>query len=137
MPDWLMLAVAFLVFMGLIITVQAVDRHAAGRFGYRPFALTNLAFMLIPHGLLAAWLITWWSTGHPAADAVVATRSAALWAPAVLGTAMAIGLFLILWRRTSAWIALFAVPVMAAGASVLLVSGLFGELARAGAGQDH
>jgi len=128
MPDWLTLAVAFLAFMGLIITVQAVDRYAAGRFGYRPFASSNLAFMLIPHGLLAAWLIPWWSTGQPAA---------ARWVPALLGTSMAIGLFLILWRRTSAWIALFAVPVMAAGASVLLVSGLFGELARAGAERDH
>jgi uncharacterized membrane protein len=132
-----MLAVAFLAFMGLIILVQKVDRRAARRFGYRPFALPNLAFMLIPHGLLAAWLITW-STGRPAAEAVLLPLpSAAQWMSALLGTAMAIGLFLILWRRTSAWIALFAVPVMAAGASVLLVSGLFGELARAGAGRDH
>jgi hypothetical protein len=137
MPDWLTLAVAFLAFMGLIITVQAVDRHAAGRFGYRPFALPNLAFMLIPHGLFATWLITW-STGQPAADAVLLPApSAALWVPALLAISMAIGLFLILWRRTSAWIALFAVPVMAASASVLLVSGLFGELARAGAARDH
>ena len=46
------IAVGFLLFMGLIRAVYAVDDYALARFGYAPFAMPNVLFMLIPHLLL-------------------------------------------------------------------------------------
>ena len=122
--------------MGLIGSMRAVDRFALGSYGYRPFALPNLAFMLIPHGILAAWL---GRTLTPVADAALsAPPGPALlqWGAAGLGALMALGLFLILRGRTNAWIGLFAVGLMTGGASVLLLSALFLDLAQRGSGSN-
>ncbi len=51
----LFIVLGFLVFMSLIWSVHATDRYALRRFGYAPFALPNVVFMLIPHSLLSAW----------------------------------------------------------------------------------
>jgi hypothetical protein len=136
----LALAAGFLAFMAVIGSVQAVDRFALGRYGYRPFALPNLAFMLIPHGMLAVWLA---GVLAPAADAPLDAALSALpgpiilpWGLAGLGVLMALGLFLILRVRANAWIGLFAVGLMMVGASVLLLSALFADLAQTASGSD-
>jgi hypothetical protein len=108
---------AFLAFMVLLRGVNAVDDYAAARYGYAPFAMPNLLFMLIPHGLL---LFAIRSTGDQ------------IWILLALAGAALLGMLLLLWSRTSAWIALFAAPVSLLLAPVLVLSLLFRILARAG-----
>ena len=43
---------AFLVFVAVIWSVHATDDYASALYGYAPFALPNVLFMLIPNGLL-------------------------------------------------------------------------------------
>jgi hypothetical protein len=114
---WLWLLGGFLLFMGLIGLAHALDRHAAARYGYRPLALPNLAFMLIPHGILAAW-----AGGY-------APTPGLRWALGGLGAWALIFMLVVLTRRTSAWIALVAVGVMTIAAPLLLLSMVFRAVA--------
>jgi hypothetical protein len=118
---WLGLFGGFLLFIGLIGLADALDRHAAERYGYRPFALPNLAFMLLPQGVLAA---------TAAASAQGITPGPVLaWVPFVFAGAALSFMLTVLWRRTSARIAVAATGLMAVGAPILLLSMLFRELA--------
>jgi hypothetical protein len=110
---WLWLLGGFLLFIGLIALAHTLDRHAAGRYGYRPLALPNLAFMLIPHGILAAW-----AAGY-------APTPVLGWALGALGAWALIFMLAILTRRTSAWVALAAAGLMTIAAPVLLLSMVF------------
>lgn len=111
--SWLWLLGGFLLFMGLIALAHALDRHAADRYGYRPLALPNLAFMLIPHGILAAWVVGY------------APTPVLGWALGALGAWALIFMLAILMRRTSAWVALAAAGLMTIAAPVLLFSMVF------------
>ena len=124
--SWLGLIGGFLLFMGLIGAAHALDRQTAERFGYRPFALPNLAFMLLPHGVLVAFGIAWRQGGWDAPVPALALGAFALAALLFMG--------LILWRRTSIGVALAATGLMAVGAPILLVSMLFRELAESAPG---
>lgn len=119
--DWLALIGGFLLFLLFLGGAHGLDRHAADRFGYRPFALPNLALMLLPHGILVAWALglAWAPDLHEALVPLLAALGAA-----------ALGLMLaILIRRTSPGMALVATLLMLAGASVLLPSMFFRDLA--------
>jgi predicted branched-subunit amino acid permease len=118
---WLGLVAGFLLFMGLIGLAHALDRHAAERFGYRPFALPNLAFMLLPQGAVAA-------TAAASAQGI-SPGPVLAWVPFVFAGAALVFMLTILWRRTSPWIAVAATGLMAVGAPVLLLSVLFRDLA--------
>lgn len=120
---WLTLILGFLLFMGLIGVAHAMDRHAADRYGYRPFALPNLAFMLIPHGALAASVL------GPSRLSGVPLSPALAWVLGVLGGAALILMLAVLYRRTSPGVALVAGGMMLIGAPVLLLSMLFRDLA--------
>lgn len=120
---WLWLLGGFLLFMGLIALAHTLDRHAAGRYGYRPLALPNLAFMLIPHGILAAW-----AAGY-------APTPGLEWALGALGAWALIFMLAILTRRTSVWIALVAVGLMTIAAPLLLPSMAFRAAAEGPAGE--
>ena len=117
---WVALIGGFAIFMGLLGSAHALDRRAAERYGYRPFALPNLAFMLIPHGVLAAWALGLrWEAGEPLTPALVGT----------LGGAALVFMLVVLYRRTSPGVALAAAGLMLLGAPVLLLSVLFRDLA--------
>jgi hypothetical protein len=114
---WLKLIGGFLLFMGLIGAAHALDRYAGDRYGYRPVAPPNLAFMLIPHGILVAW-------------AAGLIRAPGLgWALAVLGAGALSFMLVILQRRTSVFIAAAAAGLMLTAAPILLLSMLFSDLA--------
>jgi len=108
---------AFVVFAALIWGVHAVDDYASARYGYAPFAMPNLLFMLIPHGLLLLAI-----RGDPLRSQVLL---------ALAGVAM-LGMLLLVRSRANGWIALFAAPMLLLGAPVLLFSVLFRGLARPG-----
>jgi hypothetical protein len=109
----LALAAAFLLFVGLIWSVHRLDAHALDRYGYAPFALPNLLFMLIPHALLVLALQ---GTGPRELLATLA------------GAGM-LAVLLLIRSRTSGWVALYAAPVQLLAAPLLLFSVLFRRLA--------
>lgn len=132
---WLGLIGAFLAFMAAMGAVYALDDLAARRYGYRPFAPPNLAFMLIPHGVLLAWLV---AQAPGAADGALAgLPMAVVWGGTGLGV-LAVGFMgLVVVARTRVWIAVAATAAMLAGASVLLLSVLFRDFARAPSGDGR
>ena len=112
----LAVAAGFLLFMGLIRAVHALDDYARARYGYAPFAIPNLLFMLIPHGLLLL--------------AIQGTEPRELWA-GLAGAGLLVVLLLIK-SRTNGWIALLAAPLQLAAASVLVFAVFFRGLAQSG-----
>jgi hypothetical protein len=132
---WLVLIGGFLAFMVGVGAVYALDDLAARRYGYRPFGPPNLAFMLIPHGVLLAWLVS----RMPGAEdgAIAGFPMAVVWGGTGLGV-LAVGFMgLIVAARTRAWIAVAATAAMLAAASVLLLSVLFRDFARAPSGDGR
>ncbi len=125
---WLTLILGFLLFMGLIGVAHALDRHAEECYGYRPFALPNLAFMLIPHGVLVAWAVGWARGAWPPLTPGLG------WALGALAVAALLFLLVVLQRRTSLGIALAGATLMLVAAPVLLLSMLFRDLADAPSG---
>jgi hypothetical protein len=123
------LAAAFGVFTALIWSVYAVNRHAAGRFGYEPFSLPNAALMLLVNLLLLSALAP---TAEPNAAALDLRRTLMLAAAALL----ALGMLVVVGRRVGIGLALFAVGLMAVGAIAVLPSLLFMRLAAASADTD-
>jgi hypothetical protein len=126
---WPELIGGFLLFLLFLGGAHALDRHAAGRFGYRPLALPNLAFMLIPHGALAVWAL------GPSQLAGGALPLALAWVLGLLGCAALILMLVVLYRRTSPVVALAAAGMMLIGAPVLLLSMLFRDLAESALGR--
>lgn len=120
---WLALIGGFLLFLLVLGAAQALDRHAANRFGYRPLALPNLAFMLIPYGALAASVL------GPSRLAGEPLSPALDWVLGALGGAPLILMLAVLYRRTSPGVALAATGLMLIGGPVLLLSVLFRDLA--------
>jgi hypothetical protein len=116
------LAAAFGVFMALIWSLYAVNRHAARRFGYEPFSLPNAALMLVANLLLLSALA-------PGAADPGLSRSVMLGAAAVL----ALGMLIVIARRVGLWLALYAVGLMAVGAIAVLPSLVFTRVAGAAA----
>lgn len=109
---------AFLAFMAIIWSVHALDDYAVARYGYAPFAMSNLLFMSIPSGLLLLIVRE--------GDLGMQTRVLAT----LVGAAM-LGIFLLIKARTSGWIALFVAPMLLVFSPVLVFSALFRSLARA------
>lgn len=120
---WLKLIGGFLLFVGLIGGAHALDRHAGDRYGYRPFALPNLAFMLLPHGVLAAL----------AAGLMPAPGLG--WVLGALGVGALSFMLVVLHRRTNVVIASAATGLMLIAAPILLLSMLFRDLADAPPGR--
>ena len=116
----LWILVAFLAFMAIIWSVYALDDYAAARFGYAPFAMPNVLFMLIPNGLLLL------AIGYGGEQAHIFV---------VLAGAVALGMFLLIRAKTNGWVALFVAPMLLCCAPVLVFSVLFRGLARAGGGE--
>jgi hypothetical protein len=112
----LVVAFGFLLFMGLIWSVHAVDDYALGRFGYAPFALPNALFMLIPHALLIMAI----QDGGP--RELLATAA---------GAGM-LGMLLLIKHRTNGWLALYAAPILLLAAPVVLFTVMFRGFARGG-----
>jgi hypothetical protein len=132
----LALGAGFLAFMALIGAVHAVDSWSLRRFGYAPFALVNVLFMLLPSGALLAGLAILSGVGLGGSDLdglaqVVDPRWLCALA-ACVGGAMA----WLIWRRTNAWVALCAGPLLLFAAPVLVFSILFRTLAAAGRAGD-
>ncbi len=123
---WLWLAAGFLLFMALIGSAHTLDRYCAGRYGYRPFALPNLTFMLIPHGLLLTAVASLGKAADPLPG--IAVPPGASWVLAGLGIGVLVFMLITLTRRTSAWIGVAAAVLMTGAASVLLFSVFFREL---------
>ena len=101
---------AFLLFAAIIWSVHATDAYASARFGYAPFALPNVLFMLIPNALL---LLTFRESGDQTQVLVT-----------LAGLAM-LGMLLLVRSRTNGWIALFAAPLMLLCAPMLVFSIFF------------
>jgi hypothetical protein len=113
---------AFVVFMAAIWSVHAVDEYAAARYGYAPFAMPNVLFMLIPNGLLLVAV----RQGGEQTQVLVTLAGAAL-----------LGMLLLIRSRTSGWIALFAAPMLLAWAPVLVFTVLFRGMARTDGGEER
>lgn len=113
---WLAVGLAFVAFTGAIWSAHASNRYASARYGYAPFSLPNALFMLIPHGLLLYAL----ANGGTGSEIAVTLAGAGL-----------LALFLIVRRRTSGWIGLYAATLLLVGASVLAFSLFFAGLASA------
>ncbi len=132
--DCLWIGAAFLLFMAVLGSAHALDRWCAGRYGYRPFGLPNLAFMLIPHGILAAAAA---SLGPAAAQPALGLPPVVAWLLAGLAAGALIFMHSILARRTNGWVATAATTLMTLAAPVLLFSVLFRELAEMPPGPGH
>ncbi len=122
---WLL--AAFAAFMGMIWSVYALNRMSMMRHGSEPFSLPNAALMLVVNLLLFSVL----SGGIAQSDAVVsfAANDPAVLTKLGIAAALSLWLFVVIARRTSAWIALVAVPLMAVGAIAILPSLVFRYLA--------
>jgi hypothetical protein len=107
---------AFVAFMAVIRGVHAVDDYASNRYGYAPFAMPNVLFMLIPNGLL---LLSIRDGGEQTQMLVT------------LAGAVMLGMLLLIRAKTSGWVALFAATLLLCCAPVLVFSVLFRGLARA------
>jgi len=122
---WLVLA--FALFMAAIGSVYALNRFAARRYGSEPFSLPNAALMLVVNLLLL-------SAFSGVADGQGGLIQHAVNEPAALvklSVAALLGLWMlaVVARRSSVWIALYAVPLMAVGSIAILPSLLFHHLA--------
>jgi len=137
----LALGAAFLVFMALIGAVHAVDHWSLRRFGYAPFALVNVLLMLLPSGALLVGLAPLAGADLGGTDLGGTDLAGWRWLadPAwLLGLAACAGLAMawLIRRRTNAWVALFAAPLLLIGAPVLVFSVLFRTFAAAGQARD-
>ena len=126
------LGLAFGVFMAALWSVYALNRLCTERYGYAPFSVPNAALMLVVNLLLLSVF-----SGHPGGqglgEALTGTDGAALF-KLLAAALLALGMLVIIGWRTRAWIALYAVPLMAVGAIAILPSLLFQILASAGDG---
>lgn len=118
---WLFVGLAFLVFMGLVWSVHALDDVALARYGYAPFGMPNVLFMLVPHGLVLY---------------AVQQGGEGMEIPVTLAAAGLLAMLLIVKMRTNGWIALYAAPAMLLAAPVIFFSVLFRSLARSGSGAE-
>jgi len=122
---WPWLVAAFALFMLFISGADALDRYAESRYGYRPLALPNLTFMLIPHGIALAAIAG-------LADATqIELPMLVPWLTGALGLAAAAFMLWTIRRRTIGWIAMVSTLAMIVAAPVLLLSMLFRTLAEA------
>lgn len=127
---WLWLLLAFGVFMALLRSVYAVNRAALRRYGYEPFSLPNAALMLIVNLLLLSALAP--------AESTAAVGDAALRQTVMIGIAavLATGLLVVVARRSSIWLGLYAVALMSVAAIAVLPSLVFMRFAAAAQGAD-
>jgi len=122
---WLWLLLAFGVFMALLRSVYAVNRSALRRYGYEPFSLPNAALMLVVNLLLLSALAP--------AETAAAVGDGALRQMVMFGIAagLALGLLVVVARRSSIWFALYAVALMSVAAIAVLPSLVFMRFAAA------
>jgi len=113
---------AFVLFMILIWSVHATDDYASARYGYAPFAMPNVLFMLIPNSLVLLAIRE--DGGHT--QILVALAGAAT-----------LGMLLLVRSRTNGWVALFAAPILLLCAPVLVFSVLFRALAGLSSGNRN
>jgi hypothetical protein len=130
----LVLSGAFLAFMALIGAVRTVDRWALDRFGYAPFALINVLFMLLPSAVFWAGLANLLGVDAGSLNGLANALGPSL----LLGLAAMVALAFawLIRRRTVTWVAAIAAPLLLVAAPVLLFSVLFGTLAISGQGGD-
>ena len=107
---------AFVAFVAFIWSVHTIDDYALIRYGYAPFAMPNVLFMLIPNSLLLFSI----RNGSEQGQLLVV----------LAGTEM-LGMLLLVRSRTNLWIALFASLALAVGAPLLFFSVLFRGMAQA------
>lgn len=125
---WLLLA--FIVFMAAMRSVYAVNRLAADRFGYEPFSLPNATLMLVANLLLLSSLSGLRADG--AALSAAGPEAVKLLGAALLSALTAF----VIARRTRAWMAVYAVSLMAVGAIAVFPSLVFHYFAVAGGHDD-
>jgi len=127
---------AFAVFMALIWSVYALNRLSLARYRSEPFSPPNAALMLVVNLLLLSSL----SGGNAQTDAAlqlqVFAHDFATLIKLAIAVLLSLWLFVVIARRTSLWVALFAVPLMAVGAIAILPSLLFRYLALADSDSD-
>jgi hypothetical protein len=114
---------AFVAFTLIIRSVHAVDDYALDRYGYAPFALPNVLFMLIPNGLLLFVVHEAGAGDH--------TRMLVTLAAAAL-----LGMFVLIRSRANGWVAIFAAAMLLVCAPVLVFSVLFRSLSRSNSSES-
>ena len=125
---WLL--IAFVVFVVAMRSVYAVNRMAAGRFGYEPFSLPNAALMLVANLLLLSSL-----SGLRADEGGLSAATPE--AVKLLGAAtLSVLTAFVIARRTRVWMALYAVSLMAVAAIAVFPSLVFHYFAVAGGDGD-
>lgn len=128
---WLWLLLAFGVFMALLGSVYALNRAALRRYGYAPFSVPNAALMLVVNLLLLSALTPTQTAAHVGDPAL---RQAVMLGGAAL---LATGLLVVVARRTSVWLGLYAVALMSVAAIAVLPSLLFTRFAAAAEAADQ
>lgn len=118
------LALAFLLFMAMIRVIHGLNRYAAGRYGYEPFASPNAALMCIPSVLLLTSFSTLPSLATLGPAEPLLVLKLVVWL-LFLGA-----MFLLIRWRTTLWIAGIAAPILAIAAPVVLLTVLFQRLSR-------
>jgi hypothetical protein len=128
MLSGVVLALVFVAFMAAIWSVHQLNRYGRSRYGYEPFAPPNAALMCLPSFLLFSALAA--AGGLPSAAELFGAAASAvavkLWIWALFLVAM---LGLLSWR-TNVWIAVYAAPLLALAAPVILMTVLYERLSR-------
>jgi hypothetical protein len=125
---WLVLA--FALFMAAIGSVYALNRFTVRRYGCEPFSLPNAALMLVVNLLLLS-AFSGVADGQSGLIQLAVNERATLVKLSVAAV-LALWMVAVVARRSSVWIALYAVPLMAVGSIAILPSLLFRHLALAG-----
>jgi hypothetical protein len=121
----LTLVLAFASFAALIWAVHRLNRYGLARYGYEPFAPPNAALMCVPAILFYSALADLNSISDLfGAAEPVALVKLVLWVLFLLAM-----LGLLAWR-SNGWIALFAAPVLALAAPVVLMTVFYQRLTR-------
>lgn len=118
------LVLGFLLFMAVIWAIHGLNRYAAERYGYEPFAPPNAALMCIPSLLLLSIL-----SALPSLTVVPSLEPMVL-AKLLVWAFFLVAMFSLLAWRTNIWLAGIAAPILAVAAPIVLLTVLFQRLAR-------
>lgn len=110
--------------MAMVRAVHSLNRYAAERYGYEPFAPPNAALMCIPSLVLLSVL----SALPTLTD--LASLEPVVFAKLLIWAFFLVAMFSLLTWRTNVRLAGIAAPILAVAAPIVLLTVLFQRLSR-------